>query len=181
MNEKTLYHGSTCEFDKVLVSMGKGFKDFGKGFYLSGDRQHAERIAKRNMQIENDRLQRMGLGRPPARAFLYTYSLDLNLIESFNPMIFSSADMEWMDFVLGKRNSSTSAHSHGYVFGDTADDITNICFKAYRQGVYGYPGKEKAKRILIEALETENLPKQYFIGSQHLADKLRFVKKDVLK
>lgn len=37
----TLYHGSISVIDKVDVSMGRGRKDFGKGFYMSVSKQQA--------------------------------------------------------------------------------------------------------------------------------------------
>ena len=38
---KLLYHGSTMEITEIDLSRSKPNKDFGKGFYLSEDRQQA--------------------------------------------------------------------------------------------------------------------------------------------
>lgn len=32
---KPLYHGTIYDFDEIDVSVGKGYKDFGKGFYAT--------------------------------------------------------------------------------------------------------------------------------------------------
>jgi hypothetical protein len=47
----TLYHGSCHDFAKIDVSVGKPFKDFGRGFYTSQNYEHAVGMATRNAQI----------------------------------------------------------------------------------------------------------------------------------
>lgn len=42
---KLLYHGSTMEITEIDLSRSKPNKDFGKGFYLSEDRQQAFEMA----------------------------------------------------------------------------------------------------------------------------------------
>ena len=46
-----LYHGSSVYIDKIDVSLSKVGKDFGYGFYLSPDRDQAEKMAAKNGQI----------------------------------------------------------------------------------------------------------------------------------
>lgn len=42
-----LYHGTNQPiFDKILISKSKDNKDFGKGFYLTDDRQRAFELAQ---------------------------------------------------------------------------------------------------------------------------------------
>ena len=48
---KPLYHGTIYDFDDIDVSAGKGYKDFGKGFYATAVPSHAERLAIRNKNI----------------------------------------------------------------------------------------------------------------------------------
>ena len=40
-----LYHGSDVLIDVIILDKSKPFKDFGKGFYLSANRQQALRMA----------------------------------------------------------------------------------------------------------------------------------------
>ena len=49
---KPLYHGSTEVFDKIDPNKGKGYKDFGRGFYAIAVKSHAESIARRNKRIK---------------------------------------------------------------------------------------------------------------------------------
>ena len=48
----TFYHGTIHSFDEADISFGKPYKDFGTGFYVSGEREHAQRMALRNRDIE---------------------------------------------------------------------------------------------------------------------------------
>ena len=70
----TLYHGSIYLFDKVDASMGKPFKDFGRGFYTTQNRNHAVNMALRNKKIEEIRLRRKE-PRAVVVAYLYTYDM----------------------------------------------------------------------------------------------------------
>lgn len=40
-----LYHGSNVDIHQIDFSKSKPNKDFGKGFYLTADRRHAEQLA----------------------------------------------------------------------------------------------------------------------------------------
>ncbi len=48
---KNLYHGTIYLFDEINVTEGRGYKDFGKGFYATAIPAHAERIAIRNKRM----------------------------------------------------------------------------------------------------------------------------------
>lgn len=48
---KDLYHGTIYDITKIDISQGKGYKDFGKGFYATSVKRHAENIARRNKRI----------------------------------------------------------------------------------------------------------------------------------
>jgi len=49
-----LYHGSSVFIDKIDMSLSKVGKDFGCGFYLSPDREQAEKMAAK--KAEHSRL-----------------------------------------------------------------------------------------------------------------------------
>ena len=48
MSVITLYHGTISEFNSIDVLKGKGYKDFGPGFYTTEVKGHAIKIANRN-------------------------------------------------------------------------------------------------------------------------------------
>ena len=41
-----LYHGSTEDITKIDLSKSKPNKDFGRGFYLSAEKEQAEKLAE---------------------------------------------------------------------------------------------------------------------------------------
>ena len=165
-----LYHGTISEISRVDVSLGKGRKDFGKGFYMSVTKHQAigmmhkkYREAVRRSKTKNE------------AAFsknLYQVTLNDRLFASLNIKIFENADEEWLDFILMCREKGGTPHTYDMVVGPTADDDTAFCLKAYWDGFYGKVGSPEAKRILLNNLETDNLGIQYFIGKQDVADML---------
>ena len=52
---KKLYHGTINDFDEIDLSAGRGYRDFGKGFYATAVPSHAERLALRNKRIAEKR------------------------------------------------------------------------------------------------------------------------------
>ncbi len=94
---KKLYHGSIYDFAKIDVSEGKGFKDFGKGFYATAVSLHAERLAIRNKSIAEKRQNllktKKGIKIWPIVAYRYNliYSEDT---EGLQVKVFEKADKE---------------------------------------------------------------------------------------
>ena len=72
---KPLYHGTIYEFDSIDVTVGKGYKDFGKGFYATTIPSHAERLAIRNKIIAEKRQSflknKKGIKIQPIKAYRY--------------------------------------------------------------------------------------------------------------
>ena len=50
-----LYHGSSVFIDKIDMSLSKVGKDFGCGFYLSPDREQAEKMAAKKAELFEDK------------------------------------------------------------------------------------------------------------------------------
>ena len=72
---RSLYHGTIYEFDHIDVAAGKGYKDFGKGFYATAIPSHAERLAIRNKRIAEKRQgflkNKTGIKIQPIHAYRY--------------------------------------------------------------------------------------------------------------
>lgn len=165
-----LYHGTVSEIQQVDVTLGRGRKDFGRGFYMAVSRSQAvgmmhkkyrEAVRRSRTKQENVFCER-----------LYEIILDEKIFPELKIKVFEEADLEWLDFVLLCREKGGMPHDYDMVIGPTADDDTALCLKAYWDGLYGKIGSEEAKKILINNLETENLGVQYFVGKQKVADKL---------
>lgn len=170
-NLKTvLYHGTVSEISKIDVSLGRGRKDFGKGFYMAVSKQQAigmmhkkyrEAVRRSRNKMENLFSER-----------LYQVTLQATMFPNLKIKVFESADSEWLDFILMCREKGGTPHDYDLVIGPTADDDTALCLKAYWDGLYGKTGSEEAKKTLLNNLETDNLGIQYFIGKQDVADNL---------
>lgn len=166
----TLYHGTISEISQIDVTLGRGRKDFGRGFYMSVTKQQAigmmhkkfrEAVRRSRTKQENNFAEN-----------LYQITLNEELFKTLSIKIFESADEEWLDFVLMCREEGGTPHDYDLVIGPTADDDTAFCLKAYWDGLYGKTGSPEAKRTLLRNLETDNLGVQYFIGKQEIADVL---------
>lgn len=99
-------------------------------------------------------------------------SIDFDYIKTLNVKEFSSANEEWLDFILMCREKGGLPHSYDVVIGPTADDDTMVCLNSYWRGFYGEVGSDDAKEKLLSYLEPENLGIQFFVGKQEIADKL---------
>lgn len=92
-----LYHGSNIEIIIPDLSKSKPYKDFGQGFYLSADRNQAQRMA------EQKTLQMMH-GAPIVSEFEF----DEGVLSSpeLSIKIFNDYSVEWARFILENRDIS---------------------------------------------------------------------------
>ena len=163
----TLYHGSINFFDKPNANKGKPFKDFGRGFYLSKERQNAINIAFRNKTIEESRNKRLGIT-DNVNAFLYTFELNLSFLKDYSIKEFPNADKEWLLFVLTNRSSSAKSHTYDVVIGPTANDDTRASLRAYNAGAYGEQDSDEAMNMLIRRLKVDKLPEQIYFSNNNV-------------
>ena len=124
MPEKvTLYHGTVHFFDDIDISHGKPFKDFGMGFYTSCNKEHAERMALRNREIELFRTRKKNTNRH-IDALLYSFEFNMCNLDILDAREFETADRDWMRFVIMNRTHKERQHSYDMVIGPTANDNT---------------------------------------------------------
>ena len=165
---KTLYHGTVSEIKQVDVSLGRGRKDFGKGFYMAVSKGQAVGMMHKKYReaIRRNRHKQDAV----FQEHLYEISINTELLSQYNVKQFETADIEWLDFILLCREKGGVPHNYDVVIGPTADDDTALCLKAYWDGLYGKVGSKVAKNTLLNNLEMENLGIQYFIGNQDVAN-----------
>jgi len=178
----TLYHGTIYEFDKIDVSKGKGNKDFGRGFYTSRDVSHAKRLAVRNKYIEEERFAVRGIEKS-VTPLLYTYKLDTSELQSLKIKEFFSADREWMRFIVLNRESKSKKQEHVFdiVIGPTANDNTRAAIQTVMPLTKGQVMTDKAIDALIALIEPDNLPGQFFFGTQSAADLLCLTDRSIIR
>ncbi len=169
----TLYHGTTHDFTEIDVGCGKPFKDFGQGFYLTAARDHATNLAWRNRRIEENRLDVSG-DRRKLSVYLYTYEFNLQGADTLNVKRFDTANREWLKFVVANRASRTRQHNYDIVIGPTANDDTRTSIRAVTSAANGAILSDTALNLLLELLEPDNLPTQYFFGTGEAVKLLDF-------
>ena len=179
LNKITLYHGTIYSFDTPDISLGKPYKDFGIGFYTSSDRGHAERMARRNREIELSRIKKKDLNRQ-IDALLYSYEFNPEKLSILNSMEFYTADRDWMRFVIMNRAQKERQHNYDVVIGPTANDNTMTAIGLFFAGAYGDVKNDIAIDRLIEQIEPDRLPRQYFFGSMKAAAFLALKSREIL-
>ena len=176
---KALYHGTIYLFDMIDIDAGRGYKDFGKGFYATAVATHAERIAIRNKIIAEKRREYLikthGSKLNPIIA--YRYNLIFNeQIDDLLVKRFDKADNEWLRFVIANRNCKTCTHEYDIVIGPTADAETTAIINEYYDELEEKGYSDEVCEKVISELKPENLPKQYFFRTEKALQTLSFDK-----
>ena len=141
-----VYHGSYVKVDKIDLSKSKSNKDFGKGFYVTKFRNHAEEWAK----IMGEKYGTDG--------FVSEFDFFEN---DFTKSIckikyFDFYNEEWLDFVVKNRdkNSETPVHDYDIVIGPVANDKVQNTLRLYLKGKIA---KEKFLKMLTHHEETHQI------------------------
>ena len=174
-----LYHGSIYSFEEIDISKGKGFKDFGKGFYATADPAHADRLALRNKSIEERRQQVMKDNNLGKKEVVVAYRYNLLFSEETSNLkikVFEKADKEWLRFILENRKNSGCAHDFDIVIGPTADAQTTKVISDYLVDLEDSCYSDEICDKVISELMPDNLPKQYFFRTEKAIKTLTFDK-----
>lgn len=108
-----LYHGSNVQIERIELEKSKPFKDFGRGFYLSPDKQQAEKMAIFRSKV---------LGNAP---IVTEFSFDERKLYdgTLRFLSFESYTEEWAKFVLKNREESDSFQDdYDVIYGPIAND-----------------------------------------------------------
>lgn len=161
----TLYHGTNEDIVSIDLTKGLRFKDFGKGFYLTPDKNTAVRMAQKKARL---------FGGTPT---LITYEMDENALHSdLKVKVFpEKACVEWFLFVDANRDRKNilPIHSYDIVVGPIADDGVVLQLTNYREGIYS---PEQAAQLL----QDKYLDQQYFFGTQSALKYLQKTKVEIL-
>lgn len=159
----TLYHGTNTDFDVVDLSRGLTYKDFGKGFYLTPDRNTAIRMAQKKARI---------FGGTPT---LITYDMDdITMYPNLKIKEFpKKACPEWFLFIDANRdrNNTNPIHDYDIVIGPIADDGVVLQLTNFREGIYS---SEEAARLL----QDRYLDQQYFFGTERALSIIKKIKSE---
>lgn len=121
-----LYHGTNAEIPQINLNESRVGKDFGLGFYLTPDRQVAQRQAER-------KFAQYGFG----KVQVYEYDIDEEAMQPLHVLNFDSYTLEWARFVLMNRKNRTRSQVHDYdiVVGPIADDVIGYQIRRVEEGI----------------------------------------------
>ena len=152
-----LYHGTNQDIVSIDLKMGLRYKDFGKGCYLTPERDTAIRMAQKKARLFG------------GSATLITYEWDENSLNLLKVKVFpAKASVDWFLFVDANRDREKDQPVHDYdiVIGPIADDGVVLLLTNYREGVYS---PEEAARLL----QDKYLDQQYYFGTERAVSYLR--------
>ncbi len=154
-----LYHGSNVMIDKVDFSLCHPFKDFGCGFYLTDNIEHARNMAFR-------RVMRTG-----GKKFVTLFDFDYQeAARNLKIKVFDKPSEEWIEFAIMNRNESIAQPAHDYdiVIGPIADDSVVMSLRLFRDGYISIAE-------LVKRLEYKEISIQYFFHNQKAVNYLNRV------
>ena len=154
-----LYHGSNIKIEKPDLTKSKPYKDFGKGFYLSADKEQAFRMAEqKTLLLQN--------GSP----FVTEFEFDSTLLQSseLNIKVFEEYSVEWATFVLNNRdiNLNHPIHQYDIVYGPIADDGVTFQIRRFRSGAI------TIEELVQELKYAQGITYQYYFGTELALSKL---------
>lgn len=153
-----LYHGSNQAIERIDLSHGKKFKDFGCGFYTTHLRDQAVYWSKRIAD-------RFG-GTPTVTEF--EFDIDAVMASDLNIKIFHTPDKEWALFVMSNRRQNDHEFSHDYdiVIGPVADDRMARLFGLYDMEIIDL-------EAVVAGLVYKDLNSQYFFATERALKYIR--------
>lgn len=152
-----LYHGTNADILQIDLWKSRVGKDFGLGFYLTPDRQVAQRQAER-------KFEQYGVG----SARVYEYSVDDNAIQALRVLQFNSYSLEWARFVLMNRKNRTCIQIHDYdiVIGPIADDVIGYQIRRVEEGII-------TEEQFLEEIKYHTVTIQYIFATEKALQILR--------
>ena len=176
---KSLYHGSIYDIDTINVAEGRGYKDFGKGFYATAVKSHADSIAIRNKAIAENKqailCRKLNIRLNSIVAYRYNLVFSEEL-DGLRVKVFTKADSEWLRFVVRNRKCEGCAHDYDIVIGPTADAEATVIISEYVDELEAFGYTDEICEKVISELKPENLPKQYFFRTVEAVKTLKFDK-----
>lgn len=154
-----LYHGGCSIIEHPDCLAGRDNLDFGKGFYTTLIREHAE-----------DWATQITFNHGRKKPILNVYEFDKEkAIAEFNYRLFPAYDEAWMDFIVSSRSGERPWESLDIIEGGIANDRVIDTIRLYMFG-------EMEKSTALKRLSEHQPNHQICILNQEVADKyLKFV------
>ncbi|WP_300790263.1 DUF3990 domain-containing protein [uncultured Bacteroides sp.] len=158
-----LYHGSTVDITNIDLSKSKPNKDFGKGFYLSDNRQQAYDMAVyKAMQLDMV---------PVVNIYEFDEGILTDNSHGLKIKSFKEYNEEWAKFIFENRNNVNSnipVHDYDIVYGPIANDRVGLQIRNYMEHNIDL-------QTFLERLKyMKGITFQYFFGTDRA---IKFLKK----
>lgn len=156
-----LYHGSTVCIEHIDLHKSRPNKDFGRGFYLSADKEQAWRMGEFKALTEG--------GKPTINEFLFDETfLSTN---ELRVLTFDGYSHLWADFIFLNRNNKTDKPAHNYdiVYGPIANDRVGVQIGKYEAGDINLD------QFLNNLKYMKGITFQYYFGTKRAISKLQKV------
>lgn len=153
-----LYHGSTVDIETIDLEKSKPFKDFGKGFYLSADKEQAIKLATyKVLQVGGE-------------VCINEYEFDEKSLSdgSLRVLSFEGYTKEWAEFVYNNRDEHQNfTHTYDIVYGPIANDRVGVQIRQLREN-------NISPEVFLERLKyMKGITYQYFFATEKAIQLLR--------
>jgi hypothetical protein len=146
-----LYHGTNIRFEKPQILKSNRALDFGGGFYTTTSMEQAKSWAKAVVKRSSR-----------GDALLNIYDFDETLLSNLNVKHFTSANIEWLDFVADNRMNNSFDNNFDLIIGVVANDTTIPVIQTYIDAINANPNeKDFFAQFAIRQLQPENLTDQF--------------------
>jgi hypothetical protein len=167
-----LYHGSYTEIKRPGLDYGRYNLDFGKGFYVTGLKNQAEKWAKRRYAMI-----RLMQKKDNISPIVSVYEIDL--IESdLSILEFDGYSEAWLDFVVLNRGLKEPMPNSEYdiIYGNIANDDVAAVVDDYMRLLSKGRIDSDDKQFFLKQLQYSKPNNQYCIVTNKAIDALKFVK-----
>jgi hypothetical protein len=144
-----LYHGSNILVQQPKLINQPRTLDFGAGFYTTTNKKQACDFSRKVMLRTKTNTQFVGI---------YTID-DITVREKLNVLEFTSANEEWLDFVVQNRRNTYKGIEYDLVVGPVANDDIFTTLVLYEDGTL-------TKEQTLTALKIKSLYNQYVFKSE---------------
>lgn len=146
-----VYHGTNQDIDKIDLSKGNKFKDFGQGFYVTTNIETAQRMATKKQKIFGGQI------------VIIEYEFDDTALYSkeLKTLLFpEQATADWIKFIARNRDrhSHDKTSEYDIIKGPIADDGVAVQLERLKSNT------EKAESIALD-LQDRFLDQQILFGS----------------
>ena len=166
----TLYHASYKPVETIDLSVCRKRNDFGQGFYLTTNREQAERFVKTSI---------LKSGQDLKSGYVNLYRM--SDFQGLKRHEFITTDEEWLHCVCSFRRTdlfpyvASEWEAYDVLIGKIANDDTMTTITIYLQNGYGDFGTDEAINIAINTLKPHRLHDQVCLKTEISLSKIEFI------